>query len=142
MRRERASMARSYVVRMRISRAGYDALIAHAREEAPNECCGYGRISDGVIEEVFRAENKFASPTRFEMDFRSALAANELEDDGFGVVAYHSHPRSAPVPSQQDRNINQYPHWLQIIVSLEEEPVARAWWIVDGDVREEPLEIE
>jgi proteasome lid subunit RPN8/RPN11 len=127
---------------MRISRADYDALIAHARDEAPKECCGYGRIRDGRIEEVFRAENKFASPTRFEMDFRSALAANELEDEGYGVVAYHSHPRSPAEPSQQDRNVNQYPNWLQIIVSLEGEPVARAWWIVDGDAREETLDVE
>ena len=135
-------MARSYVVGVRISRANYDALIAHAQDEAPNECCGYGRIKDGLIEEVVRAHNRFEAPTRFEMDSKSLLAANELEDEGFGVMAYHSHPRSAPVPSQQDRNIAQYPEWLQIIVSLEGEPVARAWWIIDGDAKEEPLDVE
>lgn len=127
---------------MRIPRAQWDALVAHAREEEPYECCGYGRIEDGVIAEVFRGENARRSKFGFEMDFKSALAANELEDEGFRVAAYHSHPRSSPVPSQQDRNVNQYPNWLQLIVSLEGEPEVRAWWVVDGDVREEPLEVD
>jgi proteasome lid subunit RPN8/RPN11 len=132
----------SYVVGVRISQGDYDELIAHAREEAPKECCGYARIKDGRIQQVFRAHNKFQATTRFEMDFQSALAANELEDEGFEVAAYHSHPRSPAEPSQQDRNVNQYPHWLQLIVSLMDEPVVRAWWIVEGDVREEPLDVE
>ena len=46
--------------RVRISRADWDELVAHAREEAPNECCGYLRAREGVVEEVFRAVNKRA----------------------------------------------------------------------------------
>ena len=135
-------MGRSYVVRVRISRADYDELIAHAREEAPKECCGYARVSEGRIEEVFRGYNERQSAYGFALDPKSLLAANDLDDDGFGVAVYHSHPRSDPVPSEQDRNVAQYPHWLNLIVSLQDEPAVRAWWIVDGDVREEPLEIE
>jgi [CysO sulfur-carrier protein]-S-L-cysteine hydrolase len=141
-RRESSAMGGSYVVGVRISRADYDELIAHAREEAPKECCGYARISDGRIDRIFRGYNERQSAYGFEMDFKSAMAANELEDDGFQVAAYHSHPRSPAEPSQQDRNINQYPHWLQLIVTLKDEPAVRAWWIVEGDVREEALEIE
>ena len=80
---------------MRISRAHWDELVAHAREEAPNECCGYLRAQDGVVEEVFRAENERHSPYGYELDSESLLAANELDDDGFEVGIYHSHPRSA-----------------------------------------------
>src|SRR3954464_6403933 len=47
---------------VRISRADFDELVAHAREEAPNECCGYLRASDGAVEQVFRAVNKRHSP--------------------------------------------------------------------------------
>jgi [CysO sulfur-carrier protein]-S-L-cysteine hydrolase len=135
-------MARSYVVRMRISRADYDALIAHARDEAPNECCGYARLEDGAVTQVFPAHNERQSPYGFAMDPKSLLAANDLDDDGFGVAVYHSHPKSEAVPSEQDRNIAQYPHWINLIVSLKDDPVVRAWWIVDGDVREEPIEID
>ena len=135
-------MARSYVVRMRISRAHYDELIAHAQEEAPKECCGYARIQDGVVDAVFRGYNERQSAYGFVMDGKSLLAANELDDEGFGVATYHSHPKSDPVPSEQDRNVALYPHWLNLIVSLKGEPHVRAWWIVDGDVREEALEDE
>jgi len=127
---------------MRISRADWDELIAHAREDAPNECCGYARMVDGRIDEVFRGVNERHSPYGFTFDFKSLQAANDLEDEGFGVAVYHSHPKSSAVPSQQDRNIAQYPNWLNLIISLEDEPDLRAWWIVDGDVTEEPIEVE
>jgi proteasome lid subunit RPN8/RPN11 len=125
---------------MRITRDQVDDLFAHAREDAPNECCGYLKLNDGMVEEVFRAENTYAAPTRFMLDDKSLFAANELDDEGYGVAIYHSHPRSAPEPSQTDINIAAYPHWLYLIVSLaEEEPVVRAWRIADGRVDEEEI---
>lgn len=135
-------MERSYVVGVRISRADHEELIRHAQEEAPKECCGYARMKDGRIEAVFRGYNERQSAYGFALDPRSLLAANDLDDHGFGVAVYHSHPRSEPVPSEQDRNVAQYPHWLNLIVSLSGEPSVRAWWIVDGDVREEPLDVD
>lgn len=126
---------------MRISRAQWDELIAHAREIAPNECCGYLKLEDGRVAEVFRADNQRASPYGYELGFEALLAANELDDQGFGVAIYHSHPRSAPQPSQTDINLAQYPDWPQLIVSLEGEPEVRAWRIADGRVDEEELDI-
>ena len=124
---------------MEISQAHRDELIAHAREAEPNECCGYLRLVDGRADELTRAENVFGSPTRFELDSKSLLAANALDDDGFGVAVYHSHPRSSPEPSQTDINIAFYPHWIYLIVSLEGEPEVRAWRIRDGKADEEEL---
>ena len=124
-----------------ISRANWDELIAHASEEAPNECCGYARLSDGRVEEVFRGQNTRLSPYGFDLDGPSLLAANELDADGHGVAVYHSHPRSPAEPSEQDRNLAQYPHWIYLIVSLANEPHVRAWRIVDGRVEEETLEV-
>ena len=127
---------------MRISRAQRDELFAHAREDAPNECCGYLRLSDGMVEEVMRAENTYHAPTRFELDARSLLAANELDDEGYGVAIYHSHPRSSAEPSQTDINLAPYPGWPQLIVSLEnDEPLVRAWRIENGNVSEEELDV-
>jgi len=127
---------------MRISRALLDELVAHAREETPNECCGYARVNEGVVEEVFRGENMRHSPYGFDLDPQSLLAANELDGEGFGVAVYHSHPRSAAEPSEQDRNLAQYPHWTYLIVSLDGEPEVRAWKIADGRVEEEALQVD
>ena len=118
--------------------------MAHAREEAPNECCGYLRCADGAVEEVFRARNVYDSPrVRVRLRLRGLLSAvNELDDDGFQVAVYHSHPRSPAEPSQTDINVAQYPDWLYVIVSPEGDPQVRAWRIADGHVAEEELVVE
>jgi proteasome lid subunit RPN8/RPN11 len=128
---------------VRISRAHWDELIAHAREDAPNECCGYVRASDGSVEAVFRAENPRKSPYGYELDHKSLFAANELDDEGFEVGIYHSHPRSPAQPSQTDINLATYPHWRYLIVSLEngDAPEVRVWRIADGRVEEEKLDV-
>ena len=115
--------------------------MAHARDEAPNECCGYLSARAGEVQQVFRAENERRSPYGYALDHRSLFAANELDDDGYEVGIYHSHPRSPAEPSQTDINLATYPHWTYLIVSLENgaAPVIRAWRIADGAVREEDL---
>jgi proteasome lid subunit RPN8/RPN11 len=127
-----------------ISQADRDALVAHAREVAPEECCGYARARDGRVEEVFRAENARPSARTYgyELGPRDLLAANELDDEGFEVVIYHSHPRSPAEPSQTDINLASYPHWRYVIVSLAGEPTVRAWRIADGRVEEEDVTVE
>jgi proteasome lid subunit RPN8/RPN11 len=127
---------------MVIAKADWDALVEHARDEAPNECCGYARMSDGRVEQVFRSQNLRASPYGYELDPKSLLAANDLDDDGHGVAIYHSHPRSAAEPSQTDINLAHYPHWHYLIVSLADEPEVRAWRIEDGRVEEEDIVVE
>ena len=126
-----------------MSREHWDALVAHARDDAPNECCGLLWGSDGAVQEVERAENKRNSPYGFELTFQTLMKANDLDDEGYEIGIYHSHPRSAPEPSQTDINLAQYPHWTWLIVSLREEdaPEVRAWRIADGKVSEEPIEV-
>ena len=126
-----------------MTREQWDALVGHAREEAPNECCGYVRAADGTVEEVVRADNPRRSPYGYELDPKSLLAANQLDDEGYEVAIYHSHPRSPAEPSQTDINLAHYPHWAYLIVSLaEDEPIVRAWRIEDGRVAEEQLVLE
>jgi proteasome lid subunit RPN8/RPN11 len=127
---------------MKISRSGWEEMVAHAREDAPNECCGYLRASDGAVEEVFRAVNARNSPYGYELDPQSLFAVNDLDDEGFEVGVYHSHPRSPAEPSQTDINLANYPSWTYWIVSLGgDEPDVRAWRIVGGRVEEEPVEV-
>jgi proteasome lid subunit RPN8/RPN11 len=127
---------------MVISQADWDAMLEHAREEAPNECCGYARMSDGRVDEVFRAVNERHSPYGYEIDSKSLLAVNELDDEGHGVAIYHSHPRSEAKPSQTDINLAFYPHWRYVIVSLVDDRPVRAWRIADGRVEEEDVVVE
>jgi len=125
-----------------MKRDQWDEMVSHAREVAPNECCGYVSAREGSLEEVFRARSLRDSPYGYELDSKSLLAANELDDEGFEVGIYHSHPRSAAEPSQTDINLAHYPHWTYLIVSLEGEPTVRAWHMVDGRVSEEPVDVE
>ena len=65
-----------------------------------------------------------------------------LDDEGWEVATYHSHPRSAAEPSQTDINLATYPNWTYLIVSLDGDPHVRAWRIVDGKVDEQPIEVD
>ncbi len=125
-----------------MSRDQWDEMVSHAREAAPNECCGYLSARGGTVGEVFRARSLRDSPYGYELDSKSLLAANELDDEGYEVGIYHSHPRSAAEPSQTDINLAQYPHWTYLIVSLQGEPAVRAWRMVDGRVSEEPIDVD
>jgi proteasome lid subunit RPN8/RPN11 len=128
---------------MRISQAHWDELVAHAREDTPNECCGYLWASDGTVAGVKRGANGRNSPYGYELDHHSLFEANDLDDDGYQVGIYHSHPRSPAEPSQTDINLATYPHWLYVIVSLaDDDAQIRAWRIADGRVEEEELVLD
>lgn len=126
---------------MRISQEQWDELVAHARDEEPNECCGVITLSDGAVERVRRAGNERASPYGYSLDPKSLLDAFNAAEDGYGVAIYHSHPRSPAEPSQTDINLAEYPEYLYVIVSLAGEPQVRAWWIREGKVEEERVEV-
>jgi [CysO sulfur-carrier protein]-S-L-cysteine hydrolase len=129
---------------MRISRDLLDDMIAHARADAPNECCGMVASRNGEAVAVHRARNKAASPLRYEIDgMEQYKIQSAIEDAGLELGAiYHSHTRSAPEPSQTDINLAFYPEALYVIVGLEhDEPDVRAWRIVDGQVSQASLEV-
>ena len=131
---------------MRIARALYEEMISHAREEAPNECCGMVASRDGEIVKVYRATNVEASPFRFVIDGREQLQIyNEIEAAGLELGAiYHSHTRTEPKPSQTDLNFGKaWPGVLWIIVGLDGDEVqVRTWRIDDGKVTEAELVVE
>jgi [CysO sulfur-carrier protein]-S-L-cysteine hydrolase len=133
---------------MNISGELLDELIAHAREEAPNECCGVvavtqARSGDGAwnAARVHRAVNTAASPLKFEVDGKELLGLiDTIERDGHELGAiYHSHTRTAPYPSQTDINFAaNWPGVEWIIVGLAEgqEAEVRSYLIDGGRVAE------
>ncbi|MBV9415122.1 MAG: M67 family metallopeptidase [Solirubrobacterales bacterium] len=131
---------------MRITRELYEEMVAHAREEAPNECCGMVGSSDGQAVAVYRAVNAEASPLRFRIDPEEQLELhNRIEDAGLELGAiYHSHTRTEPRPSQTDINFaKMWPGVLWIIVGLvADRPDVRTWRIDDGRVSDAELVVE
>jgi proteasome lid subunit RPN8/RPN11 len=130
-----------------ISRTLLDELIAHARDEAPNECCGVVAVDAAEgrggsrATGVHRAVNVAASPLRFEVDGKELLAAmDQIERAGGELGAiYHSHTRTAPYPSQTDINFAvNWPGVEWIIVGLAggDQPEVRSYLIESGQVRE------
>jgi [CysO sulfur-carrier protein]-S-L-cysteine hydrolase len=129
-----------------ISRQLLDEIVAHARADAPNECCGMIATRDGRATAVHRTRNIHASPLRFEMDPGEQLRVLDgIEQAGLELGAiYHSHTRSEPYPSLTDVNLARWwPEPLWVIVGLAgPEPDVRAFRIVDGTVSEAALEVE
>jgi proteasome lid subunit RPN8/RPN11 len=131
---------------LRISRQLLDDVVAHARADAPNECCGMIATRDGEAVAVHRTRNIHASPLRYEMEPNEQIRVlNAIDDAGHELGAiYHSHTRSEPVPSPTDVNLAKWwPEPLYVIVGLDgDAPDVRAWRIVDGTVSEAALEVE
>jgi proteasome lid subunit RPN8/RPN11 len=130
---------------MRIARELYEEIVAHARAEAPNECCGLVASRDDAAVKVYRATNTAASPLRYEIDgdeqYRIQMEIDDADLD-LGAI-YHSHTRTAPYPSQTDINLAFYPDCLYVIVGLSDGKTdVRAFTIRDGQVTEGELVVE
>jgi [CysO sulfur-carrier protein]-S-L-cysteine hydrolase len=130
---------------VRIGRDMLDEMVAHAREEAPNECCGLVASRNGEAVRVYRATNAEQSPVNYVVDPRDQLRIqNDIDDNGWDLGAiYHSHTRTEPFPSQTDINLaRNWPDPLYVIVGVaNDEPDVRAFRIVDGQVSEAALEV-
>jgi proteasome lid subunit RPN8/RPN11 len=107
----------------------------HARAEAPNEACGLLAFRDGVAERYLPGENELASPYRFRLkpgdpnDFY-------LEDEGYQVAVFHSHPNDSAEPSRTDlANIGLWTGQPYFILALATGEL-RGWQIDDGRVDE------
>ena len=128
---------------MQIPRELLDEVVGHARQEAPNECCGMVGSRDGSAIKVYPAVNVEASPLRFMIEPREQLRIhNEIEAEGLDLGAiYHSHTRTEPKPSQTDINFSRgWPGVIWIIVGLAGAEVeVRAYEIEDGRVAESEL---
>ena len=128
-----------------LERAYVDEIIAHARQDVPNECCGIVAGLHGDATKLYRAVNAEASPYRYNVDPKDLLRIyRDLESKGWDVlVIYHSHTHTEAYPSPTDVRLAAWPEAYYLIVSLADaaNPVLRAFRINDGQVKEEELQV-
>jgi proteasome lid subunit RPN8/RPN11 len=124
----------------------YDAMVAHARRDHPDEACGViaGPAGSDRPERIIPMLNAARSPTFFEFDskdlFNLYREVDERDEDI--VVIYHSHTATEAYPSRTDiqfGSLNPDAHW--VLVSTRDPQVAelRSFRIVDAAVTEEPV---
>jgi proteasome lid subunit RPN8/RPN11 len=130
---------------MRISRAAYDAMVAHAQEDRPFEACGVLAGSGGEVTGLHRTRNTAdLFGVRYQIDpgdfLKFSHAIDDADEDMVGI--YHSHPFTRAYPSATDL-AQAWEGLVYVIVSLRDflRPEARAFTVADGEVREQPIEI-
>ncbi len=134
---------------IRLRRADFDAMVAHALEDAPLECCGIVAEKDGTSAGTHRATNVEESPFRFSIDPREYLRLEkEIEGDCNSVAGfYHSHTGTRAIPSPTDiramMGAGFTPPFVHFVIGVAEpdSPEVRAWHIVDGDRSEQDYEL-
>jgi proteasome lid subunit RPN8/RPN11 len=126
-------------MKIRLTEPLFSEIIAHAREAAPNECCGLiGGGHEGDARTVYRTRNIAANPlVTYEAAPEDLFAAQRhmRERDEELIAIYHSHPRAQdPEPSATDVRLAYYPSAVYLIVGLaSDEPCVRAFRISERD---------
>jgi proteasome lid subunit RPN8/RPN11 len=105
---------------MLIASSVIEAVVTHAQEARPLECCGVLIGKADRIEEAVRARNVAASASRFLLDPKSHIEARRTaRSRGLEVVGfYHSHPHSQALPSSTDLAEAAYPECVHLIVGF------------------------
>jgi proteasome lid subunit RPN8/RPN11 len=136
---------------LRLGRAAYLEVIAHALDDLPLEACGLLVAREGghavEVAEVHRCRNAAASARLYEVDTRDLGRVNwNAIERGMEIVGvYHSHTHTDAYPSPTDvaQAADQDPFWHYVVVSLRHpEPVVRSFRIVDGQIDEEPVVVD
>jgi [CysO sulfur-carrier protein]-S-L-cysteine hydrolase len=109
-------------------------LVAHAREEAPNECCGLVLVRDGIAVEYIRGVNKLASPYRYEL-YIDPFVWSEIDED-LEQIVFHSHPETEPRPSRTDRELAGLWSGRPFLIYGLKLDDLRAWRIARDEVEE------
>lgn len=133
---------------IRLKKEHLDAMVAHAREDAPIECCGLLAGKDGTVVEVRRAKNKEASPYRFSIDpLETRRHEQAMDDAGLELAGfYHSHTGSPAVPSPTDiRMMGPLfgPPTVHFVIGVAdlEKPEVRVWHIEGTEKVEREFEV-
>ncbi|MDX6256862.1 MAG: [CysO sulfur-carrier protein]-S-L-cysteine hydrolase [Frankiales bacterium] len=130
-----------------IDRATYDAIIAHARRDHPDEACGVvaGPLGSDRPARFIPMLNAARSPTFYEFDSGDLLRLyRDMDDrDEEPVVVYHSHTATEARPSRTDISYASEPNAHYVLVSTRDPEVVefRSFRIVDATVTEEDVQV-
>ncbi|GGU29159.1 Mov34/MPN/PAD-1 family protein [Nocardioides albus] len=134
-----------------IDQATYDAIVAHAKRDHPDEACGIVAGPEGSDrpERFIEMINAAGSPTFYEFDSTDLLQLYKEMDanDEEPVIVYHSHTATEAYPSRTDIGLAMEPNAHYVLVSTREHGSAqgpvefRSYRIVDGNVTEEEINI-
>ena len=134
-----------------ITQATYDAIVAHAKRDHPDEACGIVAGPEGSDrpERFIPMLNAARSPTFYEFDSGDLLKLyRDMDDrDEEPVVIYHSHTATEAYPSVTDVKLASEPNAHYVLVSTREHgndegPVEfRSYRIVDGEITEEEIQV-
>ena len=137
-----------------INKNDYERILAHARENLPEEACGLIAgidREDGVreIKKVYLLTNIDHANEHFSIDPKDQLASiKDMRAEGLKPLGnWHSHPESPSRPSEEDKRLANDSNASYLILSLEEadNPVLNAFHVesVNGEktVRKEELTI-
>lgn len=137
-------------VMLTITQDLYDRIVAHAREDHPDEACGVvaGPVGSGRPERFIPMLNAARSPTFYEFDSGDLLKLyREMDDrDEEPVVVYHSHTATEAYPSRTDISYANEPGAHYVLVSTADTDGAgpfqfRSFRIVEGEVTEEEVTV-
>jgi [CysO sulfur-carrier protein]-S-L-cysteine hydrolase len=126
-----------------LPRAMRDQIVAHARRDAPRECCGVIGGRKGHVETLYPLTNLDQGTDFYRIDDAELFRVyQQIDGDGGEIVAiYHSHPVSRAYPSPTDVRLAAWPdaHYLICSLANPEQPDLRAFRIVDGQIHEVAL---
>ncbi|MCU1588258.1 MAG: peptidase [Frankiales bacterium] len=130
---------------LELPRVMVDQVIAHARRDHPDECCGVIAGREGRATRLFEMDNADRSPTGFTFESAEWLKVyRDIDDaDEDQLVVYHSHTATEAYPSRTDvlwSRTTEFQHWLLVSTRGDEDEV-RSFVITDGEVVEEELRI-
>ena len=129
---------------IKLNKADFEKILAHARAEAPVEACGLiaGRIEDGnkLIDKVYILTNVDHAEEHFTLDPKEQLAAVK-DMRANGLVPLGNWPSR---PSQEDKRLAYDSRASYLILSLMDEnaPVLNSFHIEGDDAQKEELVIE
>jgi len=133
-----------------LTQALHDQIVAHAREDHPDEACGVvaGPVGSGRPERFIPMLNAARSPTFYEFDSQDLLKLyREMDDrDEEPVIIYHSHTATEAYPSRTDIGYANELGAHYVLVSTADadglgEFQFRSFRILDGEVTEEEVKV-
>lgn len=129
-----------------LDEATYDALVAHARSDAPFEVCGLLAGDGQGVAAHYEIPNAARSMTYYSMEPKAMLhAMRDIDDRELDLLAiYHSHTHTEAFPSPTDVELAFYPDVVYLIVSLQDpdEPVVRGFDVREGRITEREVRID